>query len=156
MFGILKKAMGLEGGGATSAKDHGPRIEVAACVVLLEAAYADYKCTDDELEHVVATMKDIFGITEPQARELLDMAHEEREQTADVYGFTRAINEGFPLAEKLKVMEALWKVMYTDGIIEKHEDALGRKVAHLLRLERKEALGAKRSAKKWAQDRASG
>ena len=156
MFGILKKAIGLESGGAASGKDHGPRVEVAACVVLLEAAYADYKCTDDELEHVVATMKDIFGITGPQARELLDMAHKEREHAADVYGFTRAINEGFPLEEKLKVLEALWKVMYSDGIIEKHEDALGRKVAHLLRLERKEALGAKRSAKKWAEERAGG
>jgi len=153
MFGILKKAIGLDSGGAAGGDVRRPGIELAACVVLLEAAYADYKCTEDELEHVVATMKDIFGITEPQARELVDMAHKEREHAADVYGFTRAINEGFPLAEKLKVLEALWKVMYSDGVIEKHEDALGRKVAHLLRLERKEALGAKRSAKRWAQNR---
>ena len=100
MFGILKKAIGLESGGATSGKDHGPRVEVAACAVLLEAAYADYKCTDDELEHVVATMKDMFGITGAQARELVDMAHKEREHAADVYGFTRAINENFKAEEK--------------------------------------------------------
>ncbi|MCK4910373.1 MAG: TerB family tellurite resistance protein [Thermodesulfovibrionales bacterium] len=154
MFGILKKAMGLEGPGPGGGESRGPRIEVAACVVLLEAAYADYKCTEDELEHVVATMKDIFGITAPQARELVEMAHKEREHAADVYGFTREINETFPLEEKLKVLEALWKVIYSDGVIEKHEAALARKVVHLLRLERKEAYEVKMNAKKWAQERA--
>ncbi len=153
MLGILKKAIGLESGGASSVDVQRPRIEVAACVVLLEAAYADYECTEEELQHVIATMKDIFGITDPQARELVEMAHKEREQAADVYGFTRAINEAFPLDDKLKVLEALWKVIYSDGVIEKHEAALARKVVHLLRLERKEAYEVKMRAKKWAEDR---
>ncbi len=163
MFGLLKKAIGLEVKGnavdrsaslsAGKAGISGPGIEVAACTVLLEAAYADYNCSDDELDHVVSTMKDIFGITDAEALELVEMAHKEREQAVDVYSFTRAINEKFPTSQKLKVLEALWKVMYSDDVIDKYEDALARMVVQLLRLERKEALEAKLSAKKWAEAR---
>ncbi len=157
MFGLLKKAIGLQVEGnavdRSASLSASPGIEVAACTVLLEAAYADYNCSDDELEHVVSTMKDIFGITDAEARELVEMAHKEREQTVDVYSFTRAINENFKAEEKQKVLEAVWRVMYSDGVIDKYEDALGRKLVQLLRLERKEALEAKLSAKKWHEAR---
>lgn len=156
MFGLIKKAIGLEGAGplpAGRSELTGPSIEVAACVVLLEAAYADYECSEDELEHVVSTMREIFSLGEQEVRELVDIAHKEREHAVDVYGFTRAINEKFPASQKLKVLEALWKVMYSDGVIDKYEDALARMVVQLLRLERKEALEAKMRAKKWHEAR---
>ncbi len=98
-------------------------------------------------------MRDIFGITDAEAHELVEMAHKEREQSLDVYSFTRAINENFKAEEKQKVLEAAWRVMYSDGVIDKYEDALARKLVQLLRLERKEALDAKLSAKKWVESR---
>ncbi len=153
MFELLKSAIGLESTKGNKNEPHNPGIEVAACTVLLEAAFADYDCTEDELKHVVDTMRDIFGITEDEANELVDMAHKEREQSLDVYSFTRAINENFKMEEKQKVLEAAWRVMYSDGVIDKYEDALARKLVQLLRLEHKEAIDAKLSAKKWAEDR---
>ena len=98
-------------------------------------------------------MRETFGITEEEARELLEMAHKERDQSYDVYSFTRAINENFKMEEKQKVLEAAWRVMYSDGVIDKYEDALARKLMQLLRLEHKEAIDAKLSAKKWAEER---
>lgn len=160
MFDLLKKAMGLDmqnsagaGGSPGGSVTANSRVEVAACAILLEAAYADYQCTKDELVHVMRTMKDIFRISEDEASELLDMAHKERDHAVDVYTFTKEINNSFSADMKLKVIEALWKVIYSDGVIEKHEDALARKITHLLRLERKPALEAKLRAKQWAEER---
>jgi uncharacterized tellurite resistance protein B-like protein len=154
VFDLIRKAIGVEGAAApeeaTAPGGLGRKIQVAACAVLLEAAYADYHCSEDELGHVVATMREIFGLEEDYARELVEMAHEEREQATDLYRFTRAINEGFTREEKAEVLEALWRVIYADGVIEKHEDALARKIVHLLGLERKEALDAKLRAKEQA------
>lgn len=153
MFELIKKTLGFGGHGAAGAPagEQGMKIEVAACALLLEAAYADYKCTDEELEHVVATMREIFDISEEYADELMELAHKEREHAVDVFVFAREMNEKFKVEEKLQVLEALWKVIYSDGVIDKHESALAGKLVQLLRLDRKEAYEAKLSAKKWAQ-----
>lgn len=152
VFDLIRKAIGT-GEGKTSEAAPGLRTQVAACAVLLEAAYADYNCSEDELGHVLETMKGLFGLPEGYARELMEMAHEERSRATDLYRFTRTINDGFTREERLEVIEALWRVIYSDGVIEKHEDALARKVVHLLGIERREALEVKLRAKEQAWHR---
>jgi uncharacterized tellurite resistance protein B-like protein len=144
MFDLIRKILGNSQGGVTvSESENLDRTQLASCVVLLEAAHADYECTDEELDHVVQTLQAEFGVTHEYARELLDLAHQERSQAVDIWQFTNQINQEFSKDEKRAVLEGVWRIIYADGVLEKHEDQFIRKLTSLLRLSHKDMIDAK-------------
>ena len=152
MFDLIKKILGNKQGGVTvSEAENLDKTQLAASVVLLEAAYADYQCTEEELDHVVHTLQSEFGVTEEYARELLDLAHQERNQAIDLWQFTNQINQEFSRAEKKAVLEGVWRIIYADGELEKHEDHFVRKLTSLLRLSHKDMIDAKLKIRKQIQ-----
>jgi uncharacterized tellurite resistance protein B-like protein len=78
-----------------------------------------------------------------KAKELLMLAEEVRSDSFDLQQFTSQINQNFDRAEKLEVMETLWRIIYADGVLDKFEDALARQLAALLRLSHREAIDLK-------------
>ncbi len=144
MFDIIKKILGNKQGRIEIAEAESlDRTQLAACVVLLEAAYADFECTDEELDHVMQTLQAEFGVSKEYAQELLDMAHQERSQAIDLWQFTNRINQEFSKDEKRAVLEGVWRIIYADGELEKHEDQFVRKLTNLLRLSHKDMIDAK-------------
>ena len=153
MFDLIKKILGNKQGGVavSSEADNLDKTQLAASVVLLEAAYADYECSAEELDHVVHTLQSEFDVTEEYARELLDLAHQERNQAIDLWQFTNQINQEFSRAEKKAVLEGVWRIIYADGELEKHEDHFVRKLTNLLRLSHKDMIDAKLKIRKQIQ-----
>ena len=144
MFDLIKKILGNKQGGIAVLEAESPdRTQLAACVVLLEAAYADFECTDEELVHVMQTLQGEFGVSKEYARELLDLAHQERSKAIDLWQFTNRINQEFSKDEKRAVLEGVWRIIYADGELEKHEDHFIRKLTSLLRLSHKDMIDAK-------------
>jgi len=135
--------------------DSGPgkeeRTRIAASVILLEAAYADHECTDDELNHVIETLRSDFNLSKKHAEDLLELAHRERSQAIDLFEFTNHINNEFSKEEKKAVLRAVWRIIHIDGQLEKHEDHFARKLTHLLRLTHKDMIDAKLKARKQIQ-----
>ncbi len=127
--------------------DNGERTRIAAGVILLEAAYADHVCTDEELDHVIETLRAEFNISKQHAGDLLDLAHRKRSQAVDLFEFTNHINNEFNKEEKRAVLEAVWRIILLDGDLEKHEDHFARKLTHLLRLGHKDMIDAKLKAR---------
>ncbi|MDX1775566.1 MAG: TerB family tellurite resistance protein [Desulfobulbales bacterium] len=127
------------------------RTRIAASVLLLEAAYADHKCTEEELDHVIATLRSDFNLSQAHAEDLLELAHRERSQAVDLYEFTNHINNEFSKQEKKAVLEAVWRIIHIDGQLEKHEDHFARKLTHLLRLTHKDMIDAKLKAREQLQ-----
>ena len=126
-----------------SAGESAERVKIAAAVVLMEAAGADNECTDEELAHAIDTLKSGFGVSEEYARELLEMAEKEKERAVDLFEFTNRINNGFSREEKLGVLDAVWRIIHADGVLEKHEDYFARKLTNLLRLDHRDMIDAK-------------
>ena len=120
---------------------------IAAGVILLEAAHADHVCTDKELDHVIGTLRSDFNLSQKHAEDLLDLAHRERSQAVDLFEFTSHINNEFTRQEKKAVLEAVWRIIHSDGQLEKHEDHFARKLTHLLRLSHKDMIDAKLMAR---------
>ena len=144
MFDLIKKVLGNKQGGITVTEpEKHDMTQLAACVVLLEAAHADYECTDEEMDHVVHTLQSDFGLSQDYVSELLDLAHQERSQAVDLWQFTNQINQEFSKEEKKAVLEGVWRIIYADGKLEKHEDHFVRKLTNLLRLSHKEMIDAK-------------
>jgi len=127
--------------------DREERTRIAAGVILLEAAHADHECTDEELDHVIGTLRSDFNLAQKHAEELLVLAHRERSQAVDLFEFTSHINNEFTRQEKKAVLEAVWRIIHSDGQLEKHEDHFARKLTHLLRLSHKDMIDAKLRAR---------
>jgi uncharacterized tellurite resistance protein B-like protein len=123
------------------------RTRTAACVIMLEAAHADYECTEDEISHVMETIKATFDLSHEFAEELVDLARAEREEAVDIWEFTNKVKQNYSLEERIAVMEAVWRIIYIDGHMDKHEDHFARKLTNLLGLTHKEMIDAKLRAK---------
>ena len=151
MFNFIRQVLVNSKGSSDNGPDNEERTRIAASVILLETAHADHECTDDELIHVIETLCADFDLSVKHAEELLELAHRERVQAVDLFEFTNHINNEFSREEKKAVLEAVWRIIYIDGLLEKHEDHFARKLTHLLRLSHKDMIDAKLKARQQMQ-----
>jgi uncharacterized tellurite resistance protein B-like protein len=133
----------LAGGAAPEPGRERERIQVATCVVLLEMAHADEQLHELEEALVRDLLQRKFDLPAADVTELMELARRERSASLDLFQFTRRINDEFSRAEKLEIMETLWRVVYADGMLDQHEDYLVRQLATLLRLGHHEMIEAK-------------
>jgi len=118
---------------ADNEPQHDP-IPVAACALLLELAHADEEFTDDERRHIEAAMAHHFDLPRETVLEVVALAEQERQRSVDLYQFTRLIAERYDLGQKMVLAEVMWRVVYADGELAKHESYLMRKISSLLDL----------------------
>ena len=119
------------------------KIQVATCALLLEVANSDDEFSEIERENIVRILEENFHLSDEYAQELIELAEKERKERIDLWGFTRLINENYSLEEKIRVIELVWKVIYSDGKLDKYEDHLAHKLSKLLKLEHKQLIEAK-------------
>ena len=109
-----------------------PSLQVAACALLLELAYADDEFADSERAHLENAVQRHFGLEPETARQLIEFSDKERRRGADLHQFTRLITESYSLAQKMVLLETMWGLVYADGIVAQHETYLMRKLSSLL------------------------
>jgi uncharacterized tellurite resistance protein B-like protein len=143
MLDLIKKAIGINGKTGAPAGRVERKVELLSAVLLLEAAQSDYDCSEDEMLHVVETISSMFRLPREYAEELIEFARSERGKAADIYHYTRQVNEHMNRDEKLSILEAVWRIIYVDGQIDKHEEHFARKLTNLLWLEHKDFIDAK-------------
>lgn len=145
MIGLIKKIIG-ETPSAEAVPEAGD-VHVALCVLMLEAAHVDGECSSEEMDHVIDTLVTRLGASREEIDELIELAYEKRNDSIDLFTFTRYINQHYSKEEKLEVMESVWRVIHIDGRLEGHEDHFAHKLANLLRLTHKELIDAKIKAR---------
>ena len=84
-----------------------------------------------------------FDVPPDARKELIEYAGEKRTASIDLYRFTRQINENYSEEEKVHVVETLWRVVYADGVLDRYEDYLMRKLVKLLRISHGQMIKAK-------------
>ncbi|KPJ83428.1 MAG: hypothetical protein AMS19_04565 [Gemmatimonas sp. SG8_23] len=110
-------------------------IRLAACALLLELANADDEFTDDERQHLESAVRRQFGLGQPEAEKLLELAQQARDEAVDLWQFTNLIAENYSTGQKMVLAEIMWGLVYSDGDLASKEDYLMRKICNLLRLE---------------------
>jgi len=119
------------------------KISIATCALLLEMAHADSEFSDEEKQPILDILKVNFKLTEKDAEDLLYLAEQERQESLDLWQFTNLINKNYSRKDKLRVVDTLWKVIYSDGKVDQHEDYLIRKLTYLLNLQHEDMIEAK-------------
>jgi uncharacterized tellurite resistance protein B-like protein len=147
MFDLLKRITGAGLSNDGSGESSEQKLHIASCVLLLEAAHIDDQCHDDEMDHLIETLKSKYDLSHEYVEELIELAHAERKNAVDLWEFTNHMNQNYSIEEKIAVMEDVWRVIHIDGQLEKHEDYFAQKVANLLRLTHKQKIDAKLKAR---------
>lgn len=144
MKDFLKRVFASTGEGDSPAR---PRpesdVRVAACALFLEIANVDNEFSDEERKSILAILRNEFDLSEEHAVELARQAANELNESIDMWQFTNAINENYSDAEKTRVVELLWKIVYADGKLDAHEDYLIHRLGKLLRMQHRELIAAK-------------
>lgn len=133
--------------GVTSHKATEHTVRLATAALLIEVTRADSDVKDAEREMVAAALQKTFDTSPKETAELIEMAKQEVAESVDFYQFTGLLNKGFSYDEKKHVVELLWRVVFADAEMEKHEEHLVRRVAGLLHVEHKDFITAKQNAR---------
>lgn len=119
-------------GGADAQTRPQHTIELATAALLAEMARIDGEIEPREREVAQQAIREKLGLDDDEAAELLALADQEARQATDYYQFTSLINRHFDAAQKMRVIELMWRVALSDGEIDAHERHLIRRIADLI------------------------
>jgi uncharacterized tellurite resistance protein B-like protein len=136
---------------STSATDKSESAEhkrqLAAAALFIEVLRSDYQQRDEEWAALHLALKDVFGLNDKEIRKISSMAEREVSNAISMHGFTSCINKHYSNAEKVILVEMLWRIALADGVIDKHENHVMRKIAALLYIPHKDYVRAKQQAR---------
>ncbi len=122
------------------------RLRIATCAIMIEIANSDDEFTEGERTRIVEILSLKFDLSDDEAHELIEIAQERIKESIDIWGFTKTLNKTFTEDQKIRVLEAIWTVIYADGQLSQHEDSLVHKLSYLLGLKHKQLIDAKLKA----------
>jgi len=107
-------------------------VAIAACALLLEIAHADDVFADEERVRILRAVREDLGVAPEDVEEVVRLAEAERRESVDLYQFTRLVAERFSREQRLRLIEVIWGIVYSDGILTAVENQLARRIAELL------------------------
>jgi len=110
-------------------------VHLAACVLLLDVAYADGTFTEEERAHLEGTLGRHFALSHEAVRALIEAAERERAAAIDHFRYTHTLHQNFDVGQKMVLAEVMWGLVLSDGAVDDHEHYLTRKISNLLELE---------------------
>jgi uncharacterized tellurite resistance protein B-like protein len=136
--------------GTRNDADNGKALQVATAALLLEMMRMDERIVEAERDAVADTLRREFGLDAQQVETLVALAREEACQASDYYQFTSLINKTCDAAQKIRIVENLWRVAMADGHLDAHELHLMRKITDLLHIGHGDSVAAKARAREAA------
>ena len=99
--------------------------------LLIHAARIDDNYTDVEKEIIKRALLGLNTVAVNDVEELLEKAEKIEKESNQIVAFTREIKK-YSMEFRLKIIEILWKIVYSDGSSDSYESNLIRRVCGLL------------------------
>ena len=101
--------------------------DVLIAALLVHAARVDENYTEVEKNIIKKSLVDLHNIDIDHAEELLNLAEKKEEEENQIIGFTKEIKK-YSMESRLKIIEVIWKIVYSDGANDKYESNLIRMI----------------------------
>ena len=105
------------------------------CALLIHAAKIDENYTDKEEEIIKKTLIEL-GVKDENISKTVEDAKEIEENSNQILDFTREV-KNLPEEDKVKIVEALWSIIYSNKDADIYETNLMRRLAGLLYIDNK-------------------
>jgi uncharacterized tellurite resistance protein B-like protein len=139
--GLLRFLTGVDDGRQSGEQDNAT---FALAVLLIEVARSDDRVEVRERGIIERALALRFGLDRSEVTRLMKAAEEGAIKATDLHHFTQTVVRQFSEEERIGVIEMLWEVAYSDGLLTGDEDALIRRVAGLIYVSDRERGEAKR------------
>ena len=117
---------------------------VLICALFVHAAKMDENYTDKEKSIILKALSNISDKKESDLKIVLKEAEKKESQSNQILEFTKEIKS----SEKnfrFKIIEVLWKIIYSDGVSDMYETTLMRRLSGLLYVSDRETGDIKQS-----------
>ena len=104
---------------------------VLVAALLIHAARIDENYTDIEKEIIKKALVNLNNISSDQAENLIKFSEKKEEESNQIVEFTREIKK-YSMEFRLKIIEIIWKIVYSDGASDDYESNLIRRICGLL------------------------
>ena len=120
--------------------------DVLLIALLIHAAKIDENYTDKEKQIVKKAIINLNQIKPSKADELIKKAEEKEKDSNQIIEFTKEIKKN-PMEYRIKIIEILWKIVYSDGSNDVYESNLIRRICGLLYVSDKDSGEIKQKIK---------
>jgi len=117
----------------------------AVSLLLVAAARADGAFSAVEAREIARLVSEHFDLPAAETAELIAAAAAERNQ--DLFPATRVLTTHLDREARRQVLALMWRVVYSDGRLEAHEEALMRRAARLLDIPHGDLMALKVAAR---------
>jgi len=104
---------------------------ILVTALLIHAAKIDEIYTDVEKTIIKKALVDLNYITADEVDQLIKDAEKKEENSNQIVEFTREIKK-YSMESRLKIIEVIWKIVYSDGTNDSYESNLIRRICGLL------------------------
>lgn len=142
--GLDVTKLDLEREGAPTDKD----LQIAASVVLLSIAHADNMVAPEEIESIIQSAQQQFGINRAAAIDLLTVSDLCKKAPSKIDEFVQVINDNLNTEEKVLLLSQAWKIICADGQVLPSETAFAARLRERLQLSMEQAIRARTLSEK--------
>ena len=99
--------------------------------LLVHAAKIDENYTNNEKEMIKRVIMQLNKVNLDESEKLLKLAEKKEEESNQIVEFTKEVKK-YSMEFRLKIIEIIWKIVYSDGASDNYESNLMRRICGLL------------------------
>ena len=122
------------------------KFSIKICALLIHAAKIDENYSNEEEEIIIKTLIEL-GLDKNDLPQIIDKAKIIEKNSNQILDFTREV-KSLNEKDKIKIIEALWKIIYSNKDADIYETNLMRRLAGLLYIDSKTMGDIKERVKK--------
>ena len=106
--------------------------------LLIHAAKIDENYTENEKKIIKRALINLNKISSHEAEEIVQLAEKKEEESNQIVEFTKEIKK-YSMEFRLKIIEIIWEIVYSDGTNDNYESNLIRRICGLLYISDKDS-----------------
>jgi len=110
---------------------------VMIAALLVHAAKMDENYTDSERKIISKAMLDLTQLSNTKIEEIINLAEKKEQESNQIIEFTKEIKKS-DMKFRIKIIELLWKIIYSDKVADEYEKNLISRVRGLLYISNKD------------------
>jgi uncharacterized tellurite resistance protein B-like protein len=122
-------------------------VQLAAAALLFHVVAIDGVVSPDECARLADLLQARFNLDQPATQALIREAETADAEAVDLYSFTRVLKEKLGPADRERVIEMMWSLVYADGTVHEFEDNVVWRVAELLGVSTQARIRLKQSVR---------
>jgi uncharacterized tellurite resistance protein B-like protein len=119
--------------GSVESKEFGEEdYRLAAAALLFHVIAVDGVVSAEEREKLAEVLMRRYQLDRQGVRKLIAAAETADNEAIDLYAFTSTLKRHLDIAERERIIELMWTLVYADGVVREFEDNVIWRVSELL------------------------